>query len=552
MKRTPLLTAAASAVLFFSSCKNSSDTGINIPKDASIAVHINSSSLSSKLSWEEIKSTNWFKEMYSEAKDSLAQKILTDPEASGIDTKAPLAFFMKKQGKGGYGVFEGTIKDAAAFEAFLKKAGNNGEVKKEGDWSFMNTREKGVASWNSSKFAFIVDMPMLGMPGAYSYASTADGSFPVDSLKKFVTGALTLKSDNSLNDDERFTSLLKEEGDVHLWMNSEKLYSGMVGGVMSMMKLNSLFEGNVSASTLNFDAGKITMKSKQYYGEELTELIKKYEPKPVTADVINRIPSQNVIGAFVMNYPPEGWKAFIKMAGFDGMINAFLGKYNYNFDELMAACKGQMLIAATDFTIKQEKQTFEGTDYTYTSNKPDVKMLFALSVNNKASFDKLIGIAQSEMNNEAGQKALSQISYKVNNDWFAISNSAETVDRFLAGGNNKLPFTDKISGHPFGLYIDIQKIMKSAQPTATDASSLSAFEASMKLWQDVVMTGGEIKDGAVTAEFTVNLIDKKTNSLKQINQYIEQLAALKKSQQAGVEDIKVEEIPMAADTAAAQ
>lgn len=551
MKCTPLLTAAAAAMLLFSSCKNGAKTGINIPKDASIAVHINSSSLSSKLSWEELKSTNWFKEMYGEAKDSLAQKILTDPGTSGIDTKSPLAFFVKKHGKGGYGVFEGTVKDAAAFEAFLKKAAKNAEIKKEGDWSFMTTDQKAVASWNSSKFAFIVDMPMLGMSGNYTFASTADGSFPVDSLKKFVTGVLTLDSDNSLNDDERFTSLLKEEGDVHLWMNSEKLYSGMVGGVMSMMKLNSLFEGNVSASTLNFDAGKITMKSKQYYGKELTDLIKKYEPKPIGADVINRIPSQNVIGAFVMNYPPEGWKAFIQMTGFDGMINAALGKFNYNLAELMAAYKGQMLIAATDFTIKQEKQTFEGTDYSYTSNKPDVKMLFALSVNNKASFDKLIGIAQNELNNEEGQKLLSQVNFKVNNDWFAISNSAETVDKFLAGGNNNVPFADKISGHPFGLYIDIQKIMKSSQPTVTEAPSLSALEASMKLWQDVVMTGGEIKDGAMTAEFVVNLIDKKTNSLKQINQYIEQLAALKKAKQAEIKDVETMDVP-ALDTLSAQ
>ena len=114
-----------------------------------------------------------------------------------------------------------------------------------------------------------------------------------------------------------------------------------------------------------------------------------------------------------------------------------------------------------------------------------------------------------------------------------------------------MPFADKIGGHPFGLYIDIQKIMKSSQPTVTEAPSLSALESSMKLWQDVVMTGGEIKDGAMTAELTVNLIDKKTNSLKQINQYIEQLAALKKSRQAGVDDIKVEDDPMVADTTAA-
>ncbi len=551
MKRTPLLTAVAAAMVFIVSCKNNAKTDLNIPKDASVVVHINSSSLSTKLSWEEIKATNWFKEMYNEAKDSLAQKILADPETSGIDTKSSLAFFMKKHGKGGYGVFEGSVKDAAAFEAFLKKSNKAAQTKKEGDWFFMNSNENGVVSWNSSKFAFIIDMPVLAASDSYTFTSTGNASFPIDSLKKFVTGVLTLEDDNSLNEDQRFVSLLKEEGDIHLWMNSEKLYSGMVGGVMSMMKLSSLIEGNVSASTLNFDDGKITMKSKQYYGKELTDLIKKYEPKPISADVINRIPSQNVIGAFVMNYPPEGWKAFIQLAGFDGMINAALGKYNSNLDELMAAYKGQMLIAATDFTIKQEKQTFEGMDYTHTSNKPDVKMLFALSVKDKASFDKLIGIVQGQMNNEAGEKVLSQVNFKVNNDWFAISNSAETVDKFLAGGNNNVPFADKLSGHPFGLYIDIQKIMKSSQPSVTEASALSALEASMKLWQDVVITGGEIKDGAMAAEFVVNMADKKTNSLKQINQYIEQLAALKKAQRTAANNTEVIDAPMAVDTIAA-
>jgi hypothetical protein len=65
------------------------------------------------------------------------------------------------------------------------------------------------------------------------------------------------------------------------------------------------------------------------------------------------------------------------------------------------------------------------------------------------------------------------------------------------------------------------------------------------------MTGGEIKDGAMTAEFVVNLIDKKTNSLKQINQYIEQLAALKKAKQAETKDVETMDVP-ALDTLSAQ
>ena len=63
-----------------------------MPKDAGFVMHINSSSLSSKLSWEEISQTNWFKEMPRKPTDSLAQKLLDDPSNSGIDTKKDFVY----------------------------------------------------------------------------------------------------------------------------------------------------------------------------------------------------------------------------------------------------------------------------------------------------------------------------------------------------------------------------------------------------------------------------------------------------------------------------
>lgn len=529
MKPLPSLTVIAFAVLIFSSCKNNGKSNVAVPKDAAIVFHINSSSLSSKLSWQEIRQTNWFKQMYSESHDTLAQKIMNDPESSGIDSKSDITFFIKKQGNGGFGVLEGTVKDAAAFETFSKGTKNK-QTQKEGDWFFIKNDNESLVMWNKSKFAFIIDMPQIGRINSLSsmgnMGNTEIAKFSTDSLKKFVTAILTMDKNNSLGEDERFANLLKQNGDVHVWMNTGQLYSGMGGGMMSMMKINTLFEGSISAATLSFDEGKISMKTKQYYGKEMNDLIKKYEPKPVSADVINRIPSQNIIGAFVMNYPPEGIKAFLQATGFDGLANGFLGKYNYSLDEFITAYKGQLVFAATDLEVKQVKQPFEGMNQPYISARPDIKILFALSVNNKAAFEKLIGIATSQ---EGAKQSLSKVFYKVNTDWFAVSNSSETVDKFLAGGNNKLPFADKISGHPFGMYIDIQKIMKASGSFIKDSSGVTALNASIKLWQDVVATGGEYKNGGMTGEVVVNLVDKKTNSLKQLNQYFEQLAALKKS-----------------------
>lgn len=554
MKPLPSLTAIAFAVLIFSSCKNNGKSNVAVPKDAAIVFHINSSSLSSKLSWQEIRQTNWFKQMYSESHDTLAQKIMNDPESSGIDSKSDITFFIKKQGNGGFGVLEGTVKDAAAFETFSKGTKNK-QTQKEGDWFFIKNDNESLVMWNKSKFAFIIDMPQIGRINSLSsmgnMGNTEIAKFSTDSLKKFVTAILTMDKNNSLGEDERFADLLKQNGDVHVWMNTGQLYSGMGGGMMSMMKINTLFEGSISAATLSFDEGRISMKTKQYYGKEMNDLIKKYEPKPVSADVINRIPSQNIIGAFVMNYPPEGIKAFLQATGFDGLANGFLGKYNYSLDEFITAYKGQLVFAATDLEVKQVKQPFEGMNQPYISARPDIKILFALSVNNKAAFEKLIGIATSQ---EGAKQSLSKVFYKVNTDWFAVSNSSETVDKFLAGGNNKLPFADKISGHPFGMYIDIQKIMKASGSFIKDSSGVTALNASMKLWQDVIATGGEYKEGGMTGEVVVNLVDKKTNSLKQLNQYFEQLAALKKSknQQNYQPDSTSVYIPPMADTTALQ
>lgn len=49
-------------------------------------------------------------------------------------------------------------------------------------------------------------------------------------------------------------------------------------------------------------------------------------------------------------------------------------------------------------------------------------------------------------------------------------------------------------------------------------------EASLNMWQDITGTGGEFKDKYSEAEFEINLVDKNTNSLKQLNQYIDKMA----------------------------
>lgn len=527
MKRTPILIVIAVAG-FFVSCKNST-TGLPIPKDAAIAIHINASSLSSKLSWKEIRSTEWFKNAHQSEDDSLQKKLMDDPEHSGIDIKSDFAFFIKKQGNGGYFVLEGNLKDAVAFESMVKKLHHNAEVKKDGDISYVKEEGTDLLCWTSSKFIFMSDAPFERTMNN-SFEDYDKNRFHQDSLLVFTKSLLNLSSSSSLESDDRFTSLIKENGDVHFWMNMEQYMSSIIGmmgnnPMLSMMQgMSGMFEGSVTTATLSFDNGKITVKSKRYLSEKMQQVMDKVQYKNITADEVNRIPSKNVDAALIINYPPEVSKEFFKALGVDGFINGFLGRYNTNLDEVVQATKGNLILSVSDFGFTTQN-AMPGSQESYSMPKPKVNMMLGLSINNKQTFDKLMSIAQQQIKDSS---MLSKISFKSNNDWFAISNSPEMVDQFLSGGNNKLAFADKISGHPFGAYIDLQKIIKGAQ-TSFYGNFMDTSVTS--IWQDVVITGGNYGKGVVTGVFTVNLVDKNTNSLKQINQAIDKMYQSQKKKQ---------------------
>jgi hypothetical protein len=215
-------------------------SGIAIPKDASFAVHVNTNSLTSKVSWQEIQQNEWFKKLYAEETDSLTRKILNDPSNSGVDLQSELAAFVKKQGQGGYMAVEGGIKDAAAFEAFVSKVNLGGKVVKNGDVSVLSTSRKSLVAWTANRFVFISDAPMPSLSGRLDISKpdvSEPFSFQTDSLQKFAVELFDLPAKNNLINDDRFASIMKETGDIHYWVNAEQYYNSL-GGFLSLLKMN--------------------------------------------------------------------------------------------------------------------------------------------------------------------------------------------------------------------------------------------------------------------------------------------------------------------------
>jgi len=523
MKRNPLLLALAVTVTLFAvSCKKGGKTGLLVPKEAAFVFYFNSGSLSSKLSWEEIKKSEWFQEAQREATDSFARKVLNDPAVSGVDTEKGFCFFVAPRGRGGYAAFQGGIKDQAAFEAMLKSSAKTAAAPvKSGDLNVLSIDNDAVLTWNKSTFIFVGDVPMN---------TTGIGTkFPADSLIAFAKNTYALKGKALLDDDSKFADLIKSKGDIHMWFNAGNLYNSMSMGMMDMLKLSTLTDGNIGTGTLSFDDGKISFTGKQYYGKELTKLFDKYSSKGANNELVGRLPGGEVMVAGVYSYPMGALTDMVKLIGADGLANIFLGQKGITMEDIGKAFKGDLAFAVTDVKTRIDTVSYEGYDgkpSSYTVPKTEPSYVFGMAIDDQKSFDKLYNVFGEELNKVPANVA----AIKAEKGWLMVSNSTDLSAGFLAG-NNKPAYADKLTGHMLGIFVNIQKILTSAQAETRDSSSIKMLEISKATWQDVIASG-DYKGGSSSFQVDVNMVDKGMNSLKQINRYADQLSALYKARRA--------------------
>lgn len=539
------------ALLVFVLASCSKKVNVPVPADAAVVVHISGSSLSSKLSWDEFKQGELYKVASENINDSLGKQILDNPESSGIDIKSDAFLFVRNRGNGAYTGFTCAIKDEKAFTEMVRKVTHD-EITKQGSLSVIKDHSS-VMTWNSSRFVFIGDSPEINGAGGFGKSfSSGNRRFDEDSLFKFASEVYDIKGSDGIGSNEKFASMMKTTGDMHFWLNPGKLYGGSLGSMMALTKASLLFDGNYTAATLNFDNGKIAVDGKSYYNKELGALYKKYSMNNLSEDMLKKIPSNNVAAVIAMNYPPEGLKEFMALLGVDGLVNAFLADMGYSIDDFIKANKGDILLSVSDFGFvkKEVKYKMGDQEYSYPSTTPEAKILFATSVKDKASFEKMITLVTEKINEQgsAVTDIASKIPFSLKDDWFVAGNDSAMVHSYGNGSTNQ-PFISKISGHPFGGFADIQKFINGARPSMeSDSIALQIADQSAKFWQDLVFYGGEFRNEATESHLEINMVDKTTNSLKQLNTYLGSIAKIvndrEKRQKAMWESNATDSAPM--------
>lgn len=544
MKSRTLVWLTAASLLLFTACKNSSSSDTLIPREALMAVNINLESLSSKLSWAEVNKTKWFQDMAKEAGgDSLSYKLLEDPARSGINTRKSLALFLaQRKPRSFYMGWQGYLTDTAAFDKLLHQVGieGNATFDRSGDINLAYTSEPVVVAWSNSQFLVVSNVrtgaPRFGMMEQYGQFFQPS-LLTTDSLKQIAIDLFKRKPDELLGSDKRYADLAADGGDIQWWGNYvSSIFNDYTSGMFSMMKLHLLVENTATATSIRFDNGKITARTRQYLSKEVTELFKEYEPKTITEASMGKLPANDVLAAGAFSYKPEGLKALLQLVGVDGMANGFLGNAGYSVDEFVKANKGEILFAISNFDLQRDSTAYEGLggqkEYIY-RNEPRINFVAGTAVNDKAAFNKLIGILLKESGKI--DKALPDVSYRLSDTWFAVASSTGEVDAFLTGGA-KPAYASRLAGHHAGFYLNFQRLFnilqtlheydKTGMQGERWQSEKEILNTSASFWDEVV-TYGDVKKGVLTAYGEVLLKDKNTNSLVQLNSYLDKIYTLR-------------------------
>jgi Domain of unknown function (DUF4836) len=532
-----LLLLFAGGFLMSSCSKNTNTQGRYVPETASAVVHINAASISAKLPWEEIKQNEIFQEAYADSTlSSFAKSALDNPENTGVDAKKDLIFFTAQDSSGSYMAFEGSLKDAAKFKTYNTSALKNGVPSQKNGVEFISTDQTTV-SWDDSKFIVITNLPdnankedmqswMDEMEGKMQHDST-NNQTPSDDLqtKKILRNGVataaqlyTLPEGSSLARQERFSELIQRTGDIHFWLNAASIKQVMPPvAQLGMINLDKIYEGAIATGTVNFENGRIDVDMKCYAGKEMTAVLKKYAGSSISDDMVKRIPAKDIAFFLAINFKPEGIKELLKVIGLEGLANMGASFLGFGLNDFVKANNGDIVLAVSDI-VKDS------------SGITNASVIFSAAVADKPSFDKLIAAGKKGM--KQGMVAMnSEIYFNSNEKYFAIGNNRTNIDQFLSKeGSSKFDFYDKIKASPIAGYVNFQYLMTAFRETADkDSLALAAFDASAKMWDNAVMSGGNFKEGGITQHFEINLVDKSTGSLKQLNMYMAKMAHIAKA-----------------------
>ncbi len=563
------LLASVCLTIILGSCNSIPDNVKYIPQNAIVVLGIHTDEVGKKIAWNAITGSKLLDEL---KQRQLAGNASIDPEAMGIKLNSVTYIYLKadKRFQNGNRVTALIpLEDEAKWDGFVRKSFPDASIKTTGQRKQAMLANGMYAGWTNN---LLIVMNTLEMPGEYDVSrylsttkDTASNKIIEDTLAGEISSptptmadetqllaemenAFTIKKENSLKENKRFTKLETAGHDLTIWVNYDEIMGvygsqGIAG--MGLNLSNVLWKDAAFAAGFDFEKGKITGDMLYYSPEEMKDVAKEMGKESASKELIDMLPLAQPDMAFSWHLSPEGLKGTLDKMGLLGFVNLALSQQNLTADEVLSAITGDMAFVVSDISIKKDSldtvagyRNITGTDsmvrkINYT---PEAKYLYVLKIGKKENFNRLLQLAVSSKaltnngNNIYKLTGGNALTLVVNDKYLVCASSVSDANSFLQGGykNNK---KDKHLGstlnHPIGVYINLQSMFNGIKPLDMNTKDSLMLAETKNIFARFEMYGGEFNNGRFKYNMAFHFVNKDENALLQLINYAVKMDQIK-------------------------
>lgn len=557
MKRTLNLIPLVAVTVLLASCGKTPDHAAYIPKDAQFVMGVNTGAMQKKLTWSFITGSDMLKELREAGAGTEVPAALGDLQNAGLDYASTLYFYTKSDTR-----FEGStrvnavlpVADAAKLESYVRKHVPQARFSERGGRKVAVT-DNACMSWDSKVLILsniavrkeVTETPAgvdtLGGVEIPVEAYTSTHNIPDTALSLAELDSAFTKPSQNLLSDKRYKQLEGEGHDITLWISYDQVMNGLRGQQgMEMLSVmgGTFWQNSALAAGMDFKDGEILAAGKYFVSDSMRGIAKEFAKENVDADMLQRLPSAGLNFAMGYHLDPGALKMMLDKLGMSMLANMALAEQGLNIDDVLGAFTGDMVLAINNFRVETKMQEVDSVmreQYgitPYEVKKPAMDVVFAMKVKDPAKMQKLMGfvsrtgaLAASGPNvwtlaNSSDGSVLMQQSN------FLIAGSTQPVATSFLSSKGSMPpaVKQEISGHPYGMWADVNSLVSSVGSfvRSSDADSAS-FNAVRGVFSTFTANGGEFRGDASTFTVKLGFTNKKENSLLQLAQLIQRVAA---------------------------
>ncbi|MFI5187648.1 MAG: DUF4836 family protein [Chitinophagales bacterium] len=513
-----------------------------LPSDARMIIKINPVSLRQKIKWDDLLKYKMFEDLVKKTPRE-GKDFLNNPEHTGIDLNQGLFLAVpeNKSNEKPSPVFYGSLSNPSDFAAMVKQL--NPEIKPIKILNGNLLIDKNTAfAWNHE--IFIITGSDLKEDTA-NQDLTAKASAELMKTKQLTEKCKLLLSKRSVAfGNEQFLSLIKEDGDLLLWIDnaltSQPNKNSKVPEAFGMLNKSFMPKGNFSSGVINFENGKVVARMKQYIPGSLDSLYKKYPVKNINTELVKKLPAGHPIFLCSFRFSPEMIKENLVRSGADKLLDS-MSKQKVKIEDILPAIKGDVLLAV----LKADEVAEEDS---VTRGMNGIEFFVTGSINDKEKFNSLSALLQNKKQDSTKMKPAKKMKPLVlsNGSVFVVSLSQMAAQNFLASaGNNEEmgKMIDPYKNNPSACIIDLKTVFGfAAQSMLKNKTEEEVKQASevLGMFDKLVSYGGQHDDKSMSSTVELTLTNKDENSLKQFMNLLNLIYSLKPKKSMAYNDVPIQ------------